>query len=1022
LKNPSRKTLFLVESFSEFGYSDKIAGPFAAVIAQVLGGGNAVAVNDQLLAVRAGIALVLACETAAQNPTLKELASALPTAAIKAVARAIVQEEEDESQLEQTMEALASLADACGWALDATLAANCSMLLDVCENENVSASIKSLAMSVFASIMARKGGSASKDTAFATRTVRCILKMQVEDEEFEGDFDANMSPDEDDILALSQNGPRGSALDTLTQLAHGSAGITADANSFLMLVLGQVRPLLVAQDWRARVAALSTVSVIAAPLEKAFKPMLADVVGGASKMLAEDPHPRVRLTAAACIHTLLDASKKIGKEMRKSLHAVMIPTMAKALTENETKDAVSTRCAILLALCKFYGGVNRRSSGGAEGDDAEGGDDEDAIVVVPKSAIAPYMDGLVSLLVRVLQTSSQSAVQIRAMDALSALGTQAKTDFGKFYTSLVPGIKVALQQTQDPLVKSAAMILVATCAETVDKATFSKDAAEVVGWFLQRHHQQLANSASSKEETSELQGLFQFSERVASVLGADFAPFMVHLLPLVCDAAKADLGITISENVVADKNHVEQDETSGQATAVAKLRGVGQFEISANIYAFQLRESALSLMDVLAESGCVTPEHLDDCVNAVLPNISDRQCTAGLNVAAAEAAASLFNASCEYPDPVVPTRVLVAFGTPILAGLAFDSPTPYVSDEMDRRRAFAAAFERITRICQLTKGKVKPPPELLPHIIQVLMNAVSMSLTRRTNCFHDLKVRGFEPDMIQGFGEEIVNEETDLASDIVDSLGYLLKNDPQTAWPQYQAQVLPFMVGFLDQDTHGDANLTHNALCCFVDALEHGQEDPRVAQACVPNLKKALFSSEPRLRQVAAYGLGICAQKVVTGSNDWVEDVVRSLMRVVNVKGAKDESMILATENAVSALGKFYVRMKNNDILKSFVEHLPLVNDELEAAFAHELLFHLVLEQGVTGFDAHVVATCARIVQNHVHSDEEIELCTPEVFAKLPRVMATIRGRMGQEAMHALVMSFSSEEIDDEVKAMVLRG
>jgi len=605
------------------------------------------------------------------------------------------------------------------------------------------------------------------------------------------------------------------------------------------------------------------------------------------------------------------------------------------------------------------------------------------------------------------------------MEALTALGSQAREDFGKFYPVLVPGIKSALQVSKDAAVKTAAMILVATCAETVDKACFAKDAQEVVGWFLQKIEQGVSPT-SSKEETSELQGLFHFCERVAAVLEKDFAPFMPHILPLACRAAIADLGISVSEDMASgSKERIEQDEDSGRALAVAKLRGVGQLEVTANVYAFQLRSSALSLIDALAESGCIMPEQLEDCVNALRPNISDRACTAGLNVDAAEAAASVFNASCECSDHTVPTRVLVALATPIMAGLAFESSTPYTVDEIDRRGAFAASFERMTRICHLSGGKVKPPVELVPHLVQVLMNALSSSLSRRSNWHEDLKTQGFEADTIQGFGEEIMEEETNLASDIVDALGYLLKTDPVTIWPHFESLVLPFMSGFLDMDAHGDVNLTHNALCSFVDALEFGAEDIRVGQACVPNLKKALFSSDAKLRQVGAYGLGVCALKVK--SEDWIPDIASALIKCLNARDAKEEKMVLATENVVSTIGKFYVRTKNPELLSYFSANLPIVNDSEEAEYAHKLLFSLVLSDGsFPGPENCVVLTCAMIMQHKAHSEEENELSDDSTFAQIPMVITRIKARMGQDAYRSTVSSLASDCVDDDIKAQLL--
>jgi len=93
-----------------------------------------------------------------------------------------------------------------------------------------------------------------------------------------------------------------------------------------------------------------------------------------------------------------------------------------------------------------------------------------------------------------------------------------------------------------------------------------------MGVFLQRRQQ--IQAVSNKEQAEDLEGFFNFVARVSTVMGVDFAPFLPHVLPLVLQAAQADLSIDVSESMPDAEQAFHSDNVTGEATAVASVRGV----------------------------------------------------------------------------------------------------------------------------------------------------------------------------------------------------------------------------------------------------------------------------------------------------------------------------------------------------------------------------------------------------------------------------------------------------------------
>jgi len=123
---------------------------------------------------------------------------------------------------------------------------------------------------------------------------------------------------------------------------------------------------------------------------------------------------------------------------------------------------------------------------------------------------------------------------------------------------------------------------------------------------------------------------------------------------------------------------------------------------------------------------------VEQCAGVVMPNIADRRCTSSINTVAAEAMGSVLNAMYETQDKTLCERTLVGMSTELLSGLAHETVSSLAADELDRRRAYSEAFERVMRICHMSNGKLVPPKAMIPAMLQVLAAAMASSLVRRS--------------------------------------------------------------------------------------------------------------------------------------------------------------------------------------------------------------------------------------------------------------------------------------------------
>jgi importin-5 len=137
-------------------------------------------------------------------------------------------------------------------------------------------------------------------------------------------------------------------------------------------------------------------------------------------------------------------------------------------------------------------------------------------------------------------------------------------------------------------------------------------------------------------------------------------------------------------------------------------------------------------------------------------------------------------------------------------------------------------------------------------------------------------------------------------------------------------------------------------LCIMDDVLEYcGQDSIRYANYITQPLIDGCRDISPAIRQAAAYGIGVAAHR---GGVSWAQFLggsVPFLFQVTQVRDARNEDNVYATENACAAIAKIlhYNASQVADlqaVVGQWIETLPVINDEEAAPYAYAYLAELI--------------------------------------------------------------------------------
>lgn len=1055
--------LFLLGKLSEFCF--ELVKPEIRKVADVLSQcvQQTQELETQLFAAEALCQVALSAER--PQDLRSHLENSIPPT-MDAISRALSDSSSSQRAQDQgsrMLDALDSLSGKCMWAFDKELGASCMSLLQLTDKSALEDGTRCQTLQLFVELARKRSKLAlGGDAGFVDNLVKLLLRLQCEDEDWLDDWTEDFHPSAADMLLVLNPGMRGSALSALETLA-ASISADADKEAFLKAVFHAVGPALQSSSAAERLAAISTIGVLAESLGKQLLASVSELFSSVQHLFA-DGDQRVRFMALATLRELVLSPGLKGAFCGENaeLGGAVLMTLLNAL--DPQNDAVA-RSSNAVRSCACRG--------------LEAFLDEE---ICPTEKIqAAETQRIIGALVVCLQNGSVG-LQEDAMMALGRVAGVAGAGFGAFYDDLVPGIKqvIAAPAGQAPVqmrgageeqeargggaLRGAAMSCIAAIAEAVGKERFQKDADEVMSLLLQ----------SSAEDYMAQDGIFDFCKRVSVVLGDDFVPYLPHVLPMIYRALNMDVGLKMQDVLAGDQDGeggmssasaavaaLESgmlEDSNGLATVTHEVRGSGTYRVTANVYVLQMRVNALDALDSIADSvGAGMSPFLEEALSVVLPAINDK-----LNVyaavKAAEGGASLLHAAWkslfEQGHSMEPAqKILVTICTALLSGLEQASQDETGEDPLEHssgpehRAGFASAFERCMRICWYSGGEdydeesgrpkpeLVPPLQLVPQMVNVLRSVAARSVQRRAEAVMRMQNAGYEEDAIEEYMEELNEWETEFMTDIVDSIGYILKMTGPMVIPVFDQILHPFLsILLVDQNE----TLRHNAMCLYDDIIEYGGEGAhKYLNSCYPAMVQNAQSENELLQQSAIYGLGQVAEHAQQHFKADAGRIVQLLSAIVNRPDARDEENLDVTENAVSVLGKIYLYHKQNvdgkAVMQTWLQNLPLSEDLDEAKYSHGLLVKLVNanDDGVIGPNQSNIPQLLRIVSSLlatvIHNeqiadsddadDSEVkEIVNKSTEEALPKVAAALLKSVADPQQRSMLISQLPQESQEALR------
>jgi len=132
-------------------------------------------------------------------------------------------------------------------------------------------------------------------------------------------------------------------------------------------------------------------------------------------------------------------------------------------------------------------------------------------------------------------------------------------------------------------------------------------------------------------------------------------------------------------------------------------------------------------------------------------------------------------------------------------------------------------------------------------------------------------------------------------------------------------------------------------LCVFDDIVEFGGAAALIYfEQFVPTMLQLIADAHPGVRQAAAYGVGVCAEKACETFRPLIPDALNRLSVMVQDIEARSDDNVHATENAISAIGKVCRYQSNaidvTQVLPHWLSLLPVTHDKVESKIVYDSL------------------------------------------------------------------------------------
>eukprot|EP00949_MAST-11_sp_MAST-11-sp1_P002975 g2975.t1 len=825
----------------------------------------------------------------------------------------------------------------------------CNAMLNVTMGESLEPATRAMGLEFICSVADGSPGMVRKMQDLVAKLVPGCLGMiaDIEDEVDDSEWDPRLfTPYDQDELDTTDS-VSGAAVMAIERLSVKLGGRVILPHAFGN---GQnTIPALIAcaGDWRRRRAGVLGAAKMGAGCKKMLKPQLPSLLAMVLPRLTEDPNQRVRFSAAVAVAHM---SKDYEGDMQRGDAAQQtLAALANAMSSGSGNCPRVRACA----ANSFISFANLNESTGFGESSPHAG--SKATTACTAKVLMPQMDNIVNALVSMLQDSSMHpSVHEEAMSAVSCVATVAQERFGAYYDAFIPAAKNVVRTATAPQLaglRGKTMETIALIGVAVGAEKFRSDAKEIMQMMLQIGFDEHTCNACA---------------RICRAMGQEFIPYLPHVLPplLATANAKHDFSVLDADDEAKVAQEQEKAIAKGLSTSILDVKGLGRKMIVLNTsVVFEKEQAVRAIFEYVDELEHHMLPFLDDIAKVVLPLVTDKFSPSVREVSVLVLPKLLHAAACGLRDgggnAAATQNLLETAMAPILTQL---------QKEVNREvlLSVAEAASMMMRVCYESGGMdeytcslrpavCKVPPKLAQACTHVFAESAKQSAARRVEKINEARQKQLDAEDMELLEEEL-EEEDELLTNMVDSIGFLLKQHGPDFLPLFNQHVAPVFTNLLHPAA--DDDLKFAAICVFDDVMEFcGESAAPHLGTCAATMLAAVTSPNANLRRAAAYGVRVMAAKFPAAFAQVAAPALAGLLSVVTAQDAQDEENIGATENAVCAIGQICISLKGHPsvqaekILPIWVNCLPLSDDEECAQLANDQLCDFIEknEPGLVG-------------------------------------------------------------------------
>ncbi|VEU19614.1 DEKNAAC100612 [Brettanomyces naardenensis] len=609
----------------------------------------------------------------------------------------------------------------------------------------------------------------------------------------------------------------------------------------------------------------------------------------------QDPHPRVQY---ACCNALGQISTDFADVIQRTAGDRVLPALVSMLSIKNVARVQAHAAAALVNFC------------------------EEA----SQQVLEPYLDGLLSNLLSLLQSAPKRYVQEQVVTTIAIVADAAENRFIKYYDTLMPLLLDILRAESVPesrLLKAKAIECATLVALAVGKEKFSQNAAEILQ--IMTNLQQNLQGDDDPVRAYLQQGW----SRVCRLIGKDFLPYLPLVLPPLLDQARATQDISIVEE--DDLEEVEQNEDY----EVIQLSGK---HIAVHTAVLDDKTGAIELLRNYADVlGADFYPYVDQIANEIVIPGLDFYLHDGVRGTCGVTMPSLLQ-SCIAATGGNKSPQAVQLWNRMVDKLIHQLGNDPVPDLF------------VAYLYAITKGlEIMGPNALSDTQLSSLAKAIE---TCFSETYERVKAKESGDDE---YNEEVAEDDEDytdeeLLDQISKGLNAVFKDSHYRFLPAFQT-IVPTLATLINDDT---TSLKLAGLSAASDLVEYGgSESFQLRDLFLNPVGEALTAPQASIRQIANYTVGACAQHGGEQYLDYCLACLPSMTQMASIPDAKAEENLGATENACASIAKIIHSFGSHiqgldELIQSWFKLLPVAQDDEAAPYAYMLLVELIQQQHPT--------------------------------------------------------------------------